>query len=82
MTNTYKIPPRMIIDIIKNHHVNRKDFIIIEYSQPDPSLGRDRGQIVGWKFTHDFTRHFVSGKNTFRPCEEIYKQISNLKINI
>lgn len=82
MTNSYKIPPRMIIDIIKNHHVNRKDFIVIEYAKPDPSIGRDRGQIIGWTFTHDFTRHYKKDINTFRASEEIYKKISNLTIDI
>lgn len=80
--SSYKIPPKMIIDIIKNHHMNRKDFIVIDYQAPDPSMGRDRGQIVGWTFTHDFTRHYKKDVNTFRPAEDLYKKIYNLSIDI
>ena len=72
--------PRLIVDTLKNHHVNRKDFIVINYQKADPSLGRDADKITSWTFTHDFTRHYKKGVNTFVVAEELYNRIMALEI--
>ena len=71
MRNKLKMQPRLIIDTLKNHHINKKDFIVINY---------DQGKISSWTFTHDFTRHYKKGVNTFVLAEELYNRILALEI--
>lgn len=71
MRDRLKMHPRLIIDTLKNHHVNRKDFIVINY---------EAGKITGWTFTHDFTRHYKKGVNTFVVAEELYNRIMSLDL--
>ena len=82
MDRNIKMPPKMIIDIIKNHHINRKDFVVFEYQDADPSTGRDAARVTSWSFTHDFTRHYRKGKNNFRLSEDLYNKVAALTIKI